>query len=154
MPTSTRLSNGSQHCRIDWRPSWWPLAAVLLLTVAAPVAVLNSALVTAIAWPLALLALAAGIATFLRERRRPACVVVIRAGVGGGAMQTRVDGVPVDPARLQWRGPLAFLSWRTASGRRATLAWWPDTLGPVERRELRLASLAATATAHAPSMAP
>lgn len=39
-----------------------------------------------------------------------------------------VDGLPVDALDLHWRGPLAFLRYRDATGRRQRLAWWPDTL--------------------------
>ena len=55
-----------------------------------------------------------------------------------GAGRALLDGVPLADAALAWRGPLAFLRWRDAAGRRGRLAWWPDTLPPAERRVLKL----------------
>jgi toxin CptA len=40
---------------------------------------------------------------------------------------------------VQWRGTLAFLQARDATGRVHRLAWWPDTLTPADRRAMRLA---------------
>jgi len=34
----------------------------------------------------------------------------------------RLDGIAIDGARLHWRGPLAFLEWRDANGRRRRLS--------------------------------
>jgi len=103
-----------------------------------------------LAWPLALAALACGGWTLRRERARPVRSLVL----AGAQAPVLVDGQPVADFELQWRGPLAFASWRDAHGRRQRLAWWPDTLPPALRRELRLAAPAhAAARGHA-SMAP
>jgi toxin CptA len=64
-----------------------------------------------------------------------------------------LDGQALADARLHWRGSLAFLRWRDADGRRQHLSWWPDTLPPAQRRELRLAAGAAPADARARSVA-
>ena len=153
MPTSTRWSSGSAHCRIEWRPSSWLLAALALLSLAAPAAVIASGLPAWAAWPLAAVALAGGVRALPREARRPACVVGVRASPGGAAAMS-IDGVVLADARIQWRGPLAFLSWRARDGRRRHLAWWPDTLPPAARRELRLAAPGSPTTGMRASMAP
>jgi toxin CptA len=51
-----------------------------------------------------------------------------------------VDGRPVAALRVEWRGPLAWVSWQRGPGRRERLMFWPDTLPPRRRRELRLAA--------------
>jgi len=64
-----------------------------------------------------------------------------------------LDGRRLDDARLHWRGPILRLDWREA-GRGYALLWWPDTLPPARRRELRLASAALAAPPRTESMAP
>ena len=64
-----------------------------------------------------------------------------------------LDGVSIDAASLQWRGPLAFLRWRGRDGRWHRLVRWPDTLAPRARRELRLAVDRRDASRRAPQMA-
>jgi toxin CptA len=66
----------------------------------------------------------------------------------------QLDGVDLLGADLSWRGPLAFLRWRDASGQRGRLAWWPDTLPRYLRREWKLADAARAGTRAAVSMAP
>ncbi|HVJ36675.1 MAG TPA: hypothetical protein VM687_02605 [Stenotrophomonas sp.] len=51
-----------------------------------------------------------------------------------------VDGLPVAELRVEWHGPLAWVSWQRGPGRRQCLMFWPDTLPPRRRRELHLAA--------------
>ena len=141
--------SGSAPCRIDWRPSRCLLAALLLLTVLAPLAVLASEMPRAAAWLLAAAAVAHGLWLARREWRRPS-----RSLLFTGDGRLLVDGDEVGDASLQWRGPLAFLSWRDAGGRRGRLTWWPDTLLPRWRRELRLAVGRLPTARTGPSVAP
>lgn len=79
-------------------------------------------------------ALLAGTALALREARRPHRMLVV--GADGTAV---LDDRPLVATALQWRGPLAFLQARDATGHVHRLSWWPDTLNRTERRALRLA---------------
>jgi len=82
------------------------------------------------------------------ERRAPARELVIDA-----AGAAHVDSVVLDTPHIEWRGPLAILRWR--EGRRVhRLLWWPDTLPPSARRELRLAASALVTRPSTDSMAP
>ncbi|MEE7566640.1 hypothetical protein HH297_09445, partial [Xanthomonas sp. Kuri4-3] len=60
---------------------------------------------------------------------------------------------PVAAFRVEWRGPLAQLSWRDGR-RRERLLFWPDTLPPAQRRELRLAAGAHAISSRPRQMAP
>lgn len=108
--------------------------ALSLLAVLAPLSVLASDMPRPLAWPLAGLAAGWGLLAARRERRRPPQVLLLSPVPG----QATLDGVPLAEATLAWRGPLAFLRWRDAAGRRGRLAWWPDTLPPAQRRVLKL----------------
>lgn len=130
-----RSSNASAPCRFELRPSRWRIGVLLALAVLAPFAVLVSDMPRAAAWPLAVIALSAGVWSAWRERRQPVHRVVIDA-----AGAASVDGIPVERLRVDWRGPLAFVSWRDSDGRRFRRSLWPDTLSAAERRELRLAA--------------
>ena len=143
-------STGSPVARIDWRPSRWPQAAMLLLGMLAGFSILASEMPSPLAWPLALAAFAHGGCLFRRESRRPVLAFLL----AGDAAPVRVDGVAVDGFELQWRGPLAFATWRDARGRRHRRAWWPDTLPVPARRELRLAAPSRRAARGGASMAP
>ena len=141
MPHSARWSNTSAHChpdgfRLEWRPSRWAIGALILLAGLAPFAVLHSEMPRLVAWPLAAVAGAWGLGSAWREARRPAQRFEISPGVRAASL----DGRPLVLAEVPWRGPLAFLHWRDAAGQGGRLAWWPDTLPPAERRELRLAA--------------
>lgn len=146
---STPWSGAYVPCRIDWHPSRWLLAALLSLAVAAPVAVLASEMPRPAAWPLAAAALLLGLRLARRERARPRRSLLFTADG-----RLLVDDAEVRAIELQWRGPLAFLSWRDAGGGRQRLAWWPDTLPSRWRRELRLAVARLPAAPGAPSVAP
>jgi toxin CptA len=100
----------------------------------APFAVLHSEMPRAVAWPLAAMAAAWGAWSAWREARRPARQLDIGAGKGDASL----DGQALVLLELQWRGPIAFLHWRDHAGLGGRLAWWPDTLPPAKRRELRL----------------
>ena len=139
MPRSPCSSSASasfrpEHRHIAWRPSRWVIAALSLLSVLAPFAVLASEMPRIAAWPIAGVAAIYGLRATLHEARRPPHRLGIPAG-GGRAM---LDGTPLAEAVLSWRGPLAFLRWRDEAGRRGRLSWWPDTLPPAQRRVLKL----------------
>ena len=144
-----RSSNASAPSRFELRASRWPIAALLALSALAPLAVLASEMPRAVAWPLALAACATGLWRALVEARRPARLIVV-----DGDGQTVVDGTAVSDLRVDWRGPLAFVAWREASGRIARGSFWPDTLDAAGRRELRLAVDRIDAVRRAGRMAP
>ena len=134
MPSSPPSSPGSAPCRREWRPSRWQTAAHLLFAVLLPWAVQASALPAAAHWPLGLLAAAGGALQGWRYRRRPMRSILIPPGDS----PAQIDGEPVEGISLHDRGPLLQLSWRQ-HGRRQACLFWPDTLPPPRRRELRLA---------------
>jgi toxin CptA len=145
---STRWSSASGPFHIEWRPSRWLLAALLALTVLAPLAVLASEMPRVAAWPLAGLALAQGLLQCRREWRRPRRLATLQGG-----RRVLLDGVALDDAKVAWRGPIAVLAWRDGR-RQRRLAWWPDTLPPARRRELRLAAPTGQHPRHGASVAP
>ncbi|GGK07955.1 hypothetical protein [Luteimonas terricola] len=148
-PGSRPWSSASAPCRIDWRPSRCLTAALLSLALLAPIAVLASELPVAAAWLLAAAALVQGMHLALRERRRaPRSLLFTADG------RLLVDDIEASGVQLQWRGPLAFLAWHDPDGRRDRLVWWPDTLPPRWRRELRLAVDRLPAALAGPSVAP
>ncbi len=157
MPNSTRSSSASVRfrpasaveARIEWRPSRWVLAALLSLGALAACSLLASEMPAPVAWPAALAALAWTVRCARREAARPAQSFVFR---GGGPVL--VDGVAVEGLVLQWRGPLAFARWRDGDGRVCRRSWWPDTLPPARRRELRLAAPGDETARGGTSMAP
>jgi toxin CptA len=150
MTHSARSSSGSASCRLEWRPSNWVYLVLLALGALAAFCVLASEMPRALAWPMAAAALAHGAGIARGYRRQPARIFVLR----GHPLVIEVDGVAVRAWRLRWRGPLAFLGWRDAAGRAHHCSWWPDTLPPGRRRELRLAATAGPAAPAAPSVAP
>ncbi|MFT3762720.1 MAG: hypothetical protein QM761_08970 [Pseudoxanthomonas sp.] len=159
MPNSFRSSSASAGCspptnapgcRLEWRPSRWLLAALALISLLAAFSVLASEMPRIAAWPLALAALGYGIWTIRREAGRPAREFVFP----GNASPAMLDGRPLEAVRVHWRGPLAFVQWREADGRAGRLSFWPDTLPPPRRRELRLAAGAGDTTRDRRVMAP
>ncbi len=137
MTHSLHSSNASVSCRLDWRPSRWLIGALLLLGLLAAFSVLVSEMPRLLAWPSAVAALAGSIWRACREWRKPARAFVFP----GDDRPVLLDGEAVE-AQVQWRGPLAFVRWRSRDGRSGHLAWWPDTLPAARRRELRLAAKA------------
>jgi len=120
-----------------------------LLGVLAALSLLASEMPTVAAWPLALLAVGEGIRVARGTMRSPR-----RALVWPFDGAPTLDGVALHEPELHWRGPLAFLRWRDASGRMQRLTWWPDVLPASARRELRLAALEGSGAAVVASMAP
>jgi len=150
MSRSHRLSSGSVSCRLEWRPSRWLQGVLALLGLLAAWSLLLSEMSSWAAWPMAAAVLAYAVLLIRRERAKPDRQLVFP----GGDHPVQIDGVPVQGAMLQWRGPLAFLSWCEPGGRRQRLSWWPDTLPPERRRELRLAAGIEDASRRRPGMAP
>ena len=126
MATSTHWSGTSGPCRLEWRPSRWVTGALLALALLGPAAVLASEMPRMAAVPLAIAACARGFVACRREWSKPPRTLLWPAGGG----PPELDGILLEGAVLEWRGPLAFLRWR--GGR---LSWWPDTL-PVEKRRV------------------
>jgi toxin CptA len=143
-----RMATGAP-ARIAWRPSRWLAWSMPVLGLLAACSLLASDLPATFAWPAAIAALGYAAWLFRRERGRPSLELVLAPGAA-----PLVDGVAVADFQLQWRGPLAFATWRDAAGRRQYRAWWPDTLPPALRRELRLATPAPPDAGGRASMAP
>lgn len=150
MSKSRRWSNASAPCRLEWWPSRQVGALLVALALLAPFCLIQSDLPRGWAWPLACVALAASIGDARKYRRMPPRVLLVPAGRGAASC----DGERIEALRLRWRGPLAFLDWRDAQGRRRRLALWPDTLDPAARRELELAMQRRQAAAGDASVAP
>jgi toxin CptA len=151
MPNSPSSSPASAPCRLEWRPSRWLQAALLILSLLAPLAVLGTELPRPLAWPLALAAAIYGLRSAWKEAGRAPRQLVLAATAGGG---DTLDGRPLHDCRIAWRGPLAFVQAIDRDGRRARLVWWPDTLPSPLRRELRLAAAARQASRRDQPMAP
>ncbi len=122
---------------------------MLALAALAPLSVLASEMPRPIAVSVAILACIAGLMLARREARQPRLRIVIEAPDRVG-----IDDVPVQDFRVEWRGPLAFLSWRDGQGRRQRRSLWPDTLPAQLRRELRLAMPETDAGRRPDTMAP
>jgi hypothetical protein len=112
------------------------IGALLALGPSAAWAVLASAMPRLVAWPLAASAVAHGFHRAWRESRSPRLALFFP----GNELPVTLEGLPIDKAEVRWRGPLAFLRWQDRQGRTMRLSWWPDTLPPARRRELRLAA--------------
>lgn len=147
IPSSTPSSSGS-GISIDWRPSRWVIAVLWCFGPLGALSLLASDLPAAVAWPAAGLAVVLGWCAAGRESRRPPVTIAWPPGA-----PPTLDGRPLHAARLQWRGPLAFLQWREGA-RLHALSWWPDTLPPAARRELRLATDAPATARRGGSVAP
>ena len=148
MPSSPRWSSRSASCPIEWHPSRWLGACLLLLAAGAVLSLLASDLPPVAARLLACVAAGHGAWVLVREQRRAPVEVWLNGGV------LRVAGVEATEYELRWRGPVAFLAWREGPGRPRRLVWWPDTLPAARRRELRLAAAVRKSTRRAASMAP
>lgn len=137
MSKSQRSSNASAACRLEWRPSRLCEGVLLLLGPLAAWALLACDLSFGLAAPLAVAAWAWGIGDARRYARQVGCAVWIPAS---GA-PAQCDGACIRALQVRWRGPWAFLCWRTPEGRTQRRVFWPDTLDAAQRRELRLAML-------------
>lgn len=133
MPSLQHLSPSSASFRLDWRPSAWLISGLPVLSALAALSVLLSGLPSALIWPSAILALAYGAVLSRREALKAPVALEL------DAQSVLLDDDPVEQFRVFWRGPLAFARFRDADGRLQRLVWWPDTLDPATRRELRLA---------------
>ena len=148
MQTSTRSSNASAPCRLEWRPSHRLAAALALIGLLAAASVLSSELPAPLSWPLAAAAALYGAWLARRElRAAPQRWVISDDAV-------RQDGTALEAPLLQWRGSLAVLRYRDAAGRLRHRVWWPGSLDAAGRRELRLAWPVQTPTPDLRSMAP
>ncbi|HEX7801803.1 MAG TPA: hypothetical protein VF471_03485 [Pseudoxanthomonas sp.] len=150
MTHSHRLSSASVSCRLEWRPSRWVIGALLFLGLLAAWAVLASGMPRLAAWPMAVSALAYA----CWRARCESGLANHMLFLPGNELPAMLDGLPIEQARVQWRGPLAFLLWRDRQGRPQRLSWWPDTLSAASRRELRLAASGLEAARDRPRMAP
>lgn len=150
MTHSQRLSNGSPACRLEWRPSRWLLAVIALITLLAMFSLHASDMPGWLAWLLSGPVLFLGVRTLLKEWSHPPVLLVFR----GSGQPVLVDGQVVRDLGVEWRGPLAFARWQDADGLTRRLSWWPDTLPPARRRELRLAADLLGASRPDPGMAP
>ncbi len=119
------------------------------LALLAPFSLVASDLPRAWAWPLAFAACAWAIFDAKRYWSMPVRQLVIPSG----RSDATCDGERIDTLQLGWRGPLAFLQWRTADGRLHRASLWPDTLDAGMRRELRIATMRRDAASAPPSMA-
>lgn len=130
-------SSASSTFRIDWRPSRWLQAGLVGLGLLAAASLLVSGLPWLPAAACAVAAVAWGVVLALRERRRPSVALVL----AGQGVLVRPPGsraeLLVDP-QWQLRGPLAVLRARDQRGCRRSYSWWPDTLPPAARRQLRM----------------
>ena len=150
MTHSHRLSSASVSCRLEWRPSRWVIGALFALGLLAAFAVLASAMPRLAAWPLAVSATAYGFHRAWKEWKSPPVALFFP----GNELPAMLEGLPIDKAKVRWRGPLAFLLWQDRQGRPQRLSWWPDTLPAASRRELRLAAGSLEAARNHPRMAP
>lgn len=150
MTHSHRLSSASVSCRLEWRPSRWVIGTLLALGMFAAFSVLASAMPRWAAWPVSVSALAYGVRRARREWRLSSHELFFP----GNDLPAVLDGLPIDKAEVQWRGPLAFLLWQDRRGRPMRLSWWPDTLPADRRRELRLAAGSLDASRRRSAVAP
>lgn len=150
MKHSQRWSGASISCRLEWRPSRWQMFALSSITLLAGFSLVASELPALAAWPLAVLVMGYGSWQVRREQRKPALELFFP----GNDLPVMVEGTAVDAMQVEWRGPLAFACWRGGDGRMQRLSWWPDTLPPARRRELRLAAGGMQAARKTRAMAP
>jgi len=125
------------------------IGALCALGALAAFSVLTSEMPRPFAWPLALIA--AGYGAWLAHRESHRTPHQLVWPIDGTPL---LDGLTLQDAQVQWRGPLAFVRWRDGAGHLQHLTWWPDTLPARSRRELRLAAASSAGTRPAASMAP
>lgn len=163
MPTSPRSSRASARFRttdpasaaagsaaitLHWRPSRLLAFTLVLLGLAGAAGLLASDLQPPLSWFTAPVAVVEGLRLARGHlRRKPRSLV--RAGDG-----LTLDGQMLRAPVLHDRGPVVVLHARLDDGAAARLAWFPDTLPPGLRRELRLAVAAAAPRTADGAMAP
>lgn len=131
-------SNESLTCRIDWRPSRWLLAAIVVLT---SLAVLSAWLSALPAWLAGLLSVACvghGLRLARREAARAGVTVHLASEPGVAVLNFPHGAESWTQVRVSFRGALATVSGRDPAGATRRLLWWPDTLPASARRQLRL----------------
>lgn len=136
MPSST----SSSTCRIDWRPSRWLAAALVVLGVMAALSLWLSALSPAAKWAGMPLALAWSVLLAVRHRALPPLALDWLGGDEPAYLTGPTGICRLDAVTVRLRGPLATLAGIDAQGRLHRLGWWPDTLAADDRRQLRLAA--------------
>lgn len=148
-----RSSESSLPCRIDWQPSRWLVGALCALALLSALSVVLSGLAAELKPMVAGIAVMTGLGLARREALRPrfslqwsGTGLLLRDDKG----RSQVLHAPV----LREQGPLLHIEARTEAGRRWSRTWWPDTLSPVGRRQVRLASSVSPRSGiHLPSMA-
>lgn len=148
-------SNASLHCLLEWRPSRWLLAGMVLLALLAIASLWLSALpVWACVVASAVIVAYAGVRLRHEMRREPVVIawaggdapVMVEAGVvepGGAQHEVEEQGARSAEFRfaaLNFRAGLVVMSLTDQRGRRSRRVWWPDTLDARGRRALRLAA--------------
>jgi toxin CptA len=126
------------------------IGAVLILAVLATVSLLTSEMPRLAAWSLVIVVV---VHTGFLVRRYQ-CLPRKEFVFPGNDLAVVLDGQSIDDVAVEWRGPLAFIRWRDRTGRQQRLSWWPDTLPPASRRELRLAAGHLDAVRHPSGVAP
>lgn len=111
---------------------------------------LLSRLPAALAWPAALAAVVAGAAQARRELSRSPGVLLWSGAQAHVRLGSNHAQVVWQKVALRWQGPLAVVSGIDPQGHRRHLVWWPDTLSPQARRQLRLAGLLGRGYAKSP----
>lgn len=143
-------SSVSAPCRLEWRPSRWARWALAGLVPCLWFSLYVSAMP---GWGQAAIGIVAGILA-LREARAMSRRPPHRFLLPWGRAPACVDGRPVADLRIEWTGPLARVSWRRGPRGRRGVLFWPDTLPPAQRRELRLAARGRVVSSSRPGMAP
>lgn len=132
-------SNASSPCRIEWRPSRWLMAALVLLGLLAAVSVSFSGLPDGLRWPALLLCPAWCAMVVAREWRRPRAILCLPAGEGACSLDVAGVSLPLASLAIARRGPLLQVTCLDGEGGTHRLLWWPDTLNAQQRRALVLA---------------
>ena len=132
------MSNESPSCRIDWRPSRLLCTALAGLGALAASAVALSDAPLGWKFAFAGLALLRGLQLARREWNQPPCALSFDLEGGDSMMCQAGDEEPMHEPRLALRGLLVALRWRDPRGRARCLHWAADSLGPADRRALRL----------------
>lgn len=136
MKNSRHSSNTSPSCRLEWRPSRVLVGALVALTALAVASLLTSGAPAWLGYPAAMAAAWLGAGGARKHWKQPHMQLLFPRN----DMPASVDGEVVSGMQVQWRGPLAFARWTRRDGVVWRVAWWPDTLPPALRRELRLAA--------------